>query len=75
MRKSMKQIIHFVVLVGFMLGIKDGYIALWKDEDPEPYRVFPVPAASMPISDQLMLQQGIHIESTDQLLALIDDYL
>lgn len=75
MKKIQKQIATFAILAGFMLGVKNGYIALWKDDDPQPYQVFPVRADSLPVSDQLQLQRGIYIESIDQLLQLIEDYL
>lgn len=75
MKKIQKQIATFAILAGFMLGVKNGYIALWKDDDPQPYQVFSVRADSLPVSDQLQLQRGIYIESMDQLLQLIEDYL
>ncbi len=75
MKKIKKQLTTFAILAGLMLGIKDGYVALWKDEDPQPYRIFPVRADSLPIADQLQLKRGIYIESVDQLMQLVDDYL
>ncbi len=75
MRKKQRKFMSFLILTGFMLGIKDGYIALWKGEDPQPCRIFSVKAQTLPLSDQLRLRQGIRIESPEQLLALAEDFL
>lgn len=63
-----------IVLLGFLLGIHEGKIALWKDNDPEPIQVFPYPADMLPESDQKALKKGIHVENTRQLQDLIQDY-
>ena len=30
-----------LLLFGFLIGVHEGRIALWKDGSPEPWRVFP----------------------------------
>ena len=42
-----KGILSLLLVFGFLLGISDGYIALWKDEDPVP-QVFPYRADRLP---------------------------
>ena len=64
-----------IVLLGFLLGIHEGKIALWKDNDPEPIKVFPYSAEMLPEADQKALQKGIEIKSMKQLYSLIEDYL
>lgn len=64
-----------IVLLGFLLGIHEGKIALWKGNDPEPLRVFPYSAELLPETDQKALEKGIKIDSMKQLYSLLEDYL
>ena len=59
----------------FLLGIHDGYIALWKEGNPEPAEVFPYKAELLPEADQKRLEAGIRINSKKDLLQLMEDYL
>lgn len=63
-----------LVLAGFLLGVHDGYIALWKGEDPEPVRVFPYSAELLPPEDRAALEKGIPIRSREDLTALLEDF-
>ncbi len=63
------------LLVSFLLGIHDGRIALWKDDDPEPVRVFPYYANALPPSDRAALEKGILIEGESNLNRLLEDFL
>ena len=67
--------ICLVLVLAFLLGIRDGYIALWKDGSPEPCRVFPYRAESLPKADQESLKKGIRIESREELSQLLEDFL
>jgi hypothetical protein len=73
MRKG--KILVFLLLAGYLLGIHDGKIALWKNEDPELIRVFPYRAELLPPADQHALQNGIPIEDAHHLSRLLQDYL
>lgn len=73
MIKRMQLYLSLIFL--FILGCKDGYIALWRDSDPEPVRVFPYSVSSLPEADQKALEKGIRIESEEDLLRLMEDYL
>lgn len=64
-----------LVLAGFMLGIRDGYIALWKDGRPEVWEVFPYRAQMLPEADQKILSRGIRAENREDLARLLEDYL
>ena len=63
------------VAITFLLGVHDGYIALWKEGSPEPAEVFPYKASLLPEADQKRLEKGIRIESKKDLLELMEDYL
>ena len=69
-----KTLISLLLALGFLLGIKDGYIALWKDGEAQP-RVFPYRADMLPEQDRSRLEQGVRIEEGSELERLIEDYL
>ena len=68
-------ILYSILCFGFLLGIYEGKIALWKDNDPTPYKVFPYYAAMLPREDRNALKKGIYLENEDQLRKLVEDYL
>lgn len=67
--------IYCVLLLGFLLGVHNGNIAIWKDDDPTPLRVFPYRAELLPKEDYNALIKGIHINSMDELGRLLEDFL
>ncbi|MBO5953953.1 MAG: hypothetical protein J6Q53_07540 [Oscillospiraceae bacterium] len=66
--------IYCMLLLGFLLGIHNGNVALWKTDDPKPLRVFPYAASSLPEADRKLLEKGIPIDSLGELTRLIEDY-
>ena len=68
-------LLYCILCLGFILGIHEGRIALWKDNDPEPYKVFPYYASLLPREDRNALKKGIYLENEDQLRKLVEDYL
>ena len=64
-----------IMVLSFLLGIQDGYIALWKGTDPTPVEIFPFKAEMLPEADQRALVEGIRIDSSSQLAQLLEDYL
>ena len=67
--------LYFTLIFGFLLGISDGYVALWKTGNPKPEEIFPYQAKFLPVADQQALEKGIFIDSTDELNRLLEDYL
>lgn len=67
--------LYLALVLSFILGVQDGNIALWKKGSPEPIRVFPYRADSLPEADRNALEQGIELESRQDLLKLMEDYL
>lgn len=63
------------IVLGFLLGSFKGYVALWKDGNPEPIQIFPCPVDTLPETDQNALEQGIHARSEMELNGLLEDYL
>ena len=63
------------LLLSFIMGVQDGYVALWKSGETEPLEVFPYQVSSLPPADQARLRKGIVIDSAEDLIGLIEDYL
>ncbi len=74
-KRSLCSLLCSLVLFGFLLSVHDGKVALYKDQDPEPCRVFPCELSSLPLAAQLALKAGIPIDSAEDLKALIEKYL
>ena len=72
---KIQRLLTNVVLFGFILGIHEGRIALWKDNQKKPIKVFPYQASMLPEADQKRLEKGIHVESLNELYKLVEDYL
>lgn len=68
-------IITAAILLGYVLGNCKGYVALWKDGNPDPIQVFPCPVDSLPEEDQFQLQEGIRARSELELNQILEDYL
>lgn len=63
------------LLSGFLLGAWNGRLAVWKDEDPQPVHVFDCRISSLPPADQILLRRGIPAANSQELAALIEDFL
>ena len=68
-------ILYCITLLGFLLGIHGGRIALWKDGKAEPIKVFPYSADLLPESDRALLEKGMNFDNKQQLIERIEDYL
>ena len=69
-----KPLLTGCILLGFILGIRDGYIALWEEGKDQP-RVFPYRAEMLPEPDQKRLEKGIRIPDESKLAQILEDYL
>ena len=72
---KIRQLTAYLLLYGFLLGVHNGNIALWKDDDPNPIKVFPYCASALPQKDQEALRNGIKINDLNDLTKLLEDYL
>ena len=68
-------ILYGITVLGFLLGIQGGRIALWKDGHSKPIKVFPYSANMLPEQDRLLLEKGLHFDTKEELIARIEDYL
>ena len=72
--KFRKILLTNLLLFGFILGIHEGKVALWKDGQRKPVKIFPYQASMFPDADRKRLEQGIHVESLNELYKMIQDY-
>lgn len=68
-------LLYCITLLGFLLGIHNGYVALWVEDDPEPAKIFPYRAALLPEQDQKLLKKGLHFKTEADLHRRLEDYL
>ncbi len=74
--KTIRKIILCALLPAmFLLGNHKGYLALWKEGQPEPYQIFPLKVDSLPEHDRLELEKGIPARSETELSRLLEDFL
>ena len=62
-------------LVSILVGVHNGRIALWRDNDPKPFKVFPYPVSMLPDEQEQMVRKGIRVESMEELQRLMENYL
>ena len=63
------------LLLGFLLGSYNGRLAVWKGDDPEPYRVYPCPVYLLPQKEREALQRGIRINNMDDVNNFLENFL
>lgn len=73
--KLLPQALCLPIILGFLLGTYNGRLAVWKGDDPEPYRVYPCPVYLLPQAEREMLQKGIRIDSMDDVSYFLENFL
>ena len=71
-KKNLSTLLCASMLFSFLLGIHKGRLAIWRDDDPAPCKVLPVPTALLPSDVQDLLKQGIRVESDEELSKLLE---
>ena len=72
--KKIHYIYTVLLLIGY-LGIHQGNIAFWNNNQNEPAIIYPYRAALFPDADQQALQNRIPLSSQEVLNRLLEDYL
>lgn len=75
MDKRIRNICTLVLVMGFLLGIRDGRLALWRDGESHPEQIYDIRADTLPPADQLQLRRGIRVETRQDLWLLLENYL
>jgi len=63
----MKEKIAAILILGFLIGIHKGQIGIWKNQDPQVWRIIPCPVWVLSQSQQDMLSKGMSINSIEDL--------
>lgn len=69
------RILYCSLMLAFLLGTHNGYVALWNADHSAVIHVFPFPAADLPMRKQIQLEQGILINEEYELVKILRDYL
>ena len=75
MKTRSKRLLSMLLAFGFLLGIRNGRLALWRDDDPHPEQIYDIRADTLPPADRLRLRQGIRLESREEVWLLLENYL
>lgn len=75
MKHCIRHLAAAFLLAGFILGIRNGQVAIWKDDDPQPIRTFPWSAAMLPSQIRQALEKGIYVEESSDIGLLIKDMI
>ena len=51
-----------------------GYVAVWRDDDPQPWLITEMPASALPPADQAALEKGIRLPDDYPLAKALEDY-
>lgn len=74
-KKTITHLLSMALAFTFLLGIHNGKVALWEEDDPKPVKVFPYRASMLPKEAQEQLRKGVRIESMAELNRLVEAYL
>lgn len=70
----MKKYVCLFLLLGLILGMHNGYLAIYEGTASPP-QVLPYRVAMYPKLDQYALASGIPVSSQDELSRLLEDFL
>ncbi len=66
---------YLTLLLAFLLGSHEGFVALWITPGGDPHEVYPYRIEALPPADQKRLEAGIYVESEADLIRLLEAYL
>ena len=64
----------YFLLAGFLVGIHNGRIAIWKGDDPQPIKILPYLAELLPEADRTALENGIILDTREDLIRFLEDH-
>lgn len=75
MTKQHRTALALSLCMGFLLGVHDGKLTLWREGESHPEQVYDIRADTLPPADQVLLTRGIRVESRQELWQLLENYL
>ena len=58
MKTKSKRLLTMLLACGFLLGVRNGKLALWRDGEPHPEQIYDIRADTLPPADRLRLRRG-----------------
>ena len=71
----LKKLLPVALMLTFFVGVHNGRLALWKNEDPTPCKVFPCPIILLPTKVQEQLKYGVRLETIEDVNRLLENFL
>ena len=75
MKRKTANLTAMLLLSGFLLGIHEGKVTLWRDGSTRPEQIYDIRADTLPPADRLELRRGIRVEDTEELWMILENYL
>ena len=75
MTRQHRRALALTLCMGFLLGIRDGKLTLWREGESHPDQIFDIRADSLPPADQVLLARGIRLEDRQALWEILENYL
>lgn len=60
--------------VDYVLGEYDGYLALFRGEQEQPYQILDMPVQLLSDYDRGQIADGIHVQTEQELRQLVEDF-
>ena len=74
MNRTIRKLLSPALTLGFLLGIHEGRVALWRDGEARPEQIYDIRADTLPPADRLQLSRGIWAESREKVWLLLENY-
>lgn len=74
-KRNSLRVLMPTLLIGFLIGSYNGRLAVWKNDDPEPFRVYPCPIYLLPKTEREALLRGIPIENMQDVSDFLENFL
>ena len=71
----LKNLLPVALMLTFFVGVHNGRLALWKNEDPTPCKIFPCPVILLPQKVQEQLRSGVRLETIEDVNRLLENFL
>lgn len=75
MRNTIRHPLALALALSFLLGIRDGKLALWRSGRAHPEQIYDIRADTLPPSDQLQLRRGIRLDTREEVWLVLENYL
>ena len=70
-----RRLLSSLLALYVVIGVWQGYVALFDQGAAEPKQIFPCPVEALPEADQNALKNGIIVRNQRDLQQLLEDYL